>query len=169
MRLKSPTVNDILAWRERIAIKYREQLREGMKWDENSTFEIAEDATSSGDLAFYYVAAVLDQSGSVELERLIDVTKPSPKEFEARFDEASRRGFGGRFPHLLLGADLWLPFRDYLMIEEPDWEGKLGRYGSVFHLVEEVTNVRASIAMVHPSYAKVLVQESTEQVLVAAW
>ncbi|WP_218279127.1 hypothetical protein, partial [Pseudomonas sp. FW300-N1A5] len=52
-------------------------------------------------------------------------------EVEAAFANAERRGFGERFPQLLLGASFWLPFSRNLMIEEPDWDGAVQRYGSV--------------------------------------
>jgi hypothetical protein len=118
---------------------------------------------------FHYVAAVLDQRGQSEFRQLIDVRNPPPEELDAAFVEASRRGFGGRFPHLLLGASLWLPFKRPLMIEEPNWEGHVDRYGSVYHLVDEVTTVRAAIADAQPSVLHSSVAETSVQVLVAAW
>lgn len=149
--LHSPTMQDILAWRERLATKYRDQLEEGLTWDEGTKFEVSDEVATSGDAMFHYAAAVLDQGGKSGLRKLIDVGKPTPQELDAAFAEAFRRSFGGRFPHLLLGANLWLPFNRQLMIEEPNWVGKLDRYGSVFHLVEEVTTVRAAIASAQPS------------------
>jgi hypothetical protein len=170
VRLRSPTMEDILAWRERLATKYRDQLEEELTWDEGSTFEISEDVATGGDVMFHYLAAVLDQRGESELGRLLDAGKPSEQELDAAFAEASRRSFGGRFPQLLLGASVWLPFKRHLMIEEPNWDGHLGRYGSVFRLVEEVTTVRAAIVDTRPSIIKTSATEaSLEQVIVAAW
>jgi hypothetical protein len=170
VRLRSPTMEDILAWRERLATKYRDQLEDELTWDEGSTFESSEDVTTGGDVMFRYVAAELDQRGKSDLARLLDSGRPPQQELDAVFAEASRRSFGGRFPHLLLGASVWLPFKRHLMIEEPNWDGHLDRYGSVFRLVEEVTTVRAAIAdaqsSVIPSSAA---GASTEQVRVAAW
>jgi hypothetical protein len=34
VRFRSPTLEDILAWRERLATKYRDQLDERLTWDE---------------------------------------------------------------------------------------------------------------------------------------
>jgi hypothetical protein len=168
-RFRSPTVKDILAWRERLATQYRDQLDEGLTWDEGGTFETSEDVSTSDDVMFHYVIAVLDQRGQAEFRRLIDVRKPPPEELDAVFVEASRRGFGGRFPHLLLGASLWLPFKRPLMIEEPNWEGHVDRYGSVYHLVDEVTTLRAAIADVQPSLLHSSAAEVSDQVMVAAW
>ena len=168
-RLYSPTTEEILAWRQGIATKYRDQLEEQLTWDEDTTFKVSEDVATSGDVMFHYVAAVLDQHGQFELSKLIDAAEPSTQEFGAVFAEADRRGFGGRFPHLLLGANLWLPFKKHLMIEEPNWEGKLDRYGSVFHLVDEVTTVRTAIADTQPSVIHSSATNTSDKVIVPAW
>src|SRR5882762_1375410 len=34
------------------------------------------------------------------------------------------------------GRNLWLPFKRHLIIEEPNWEGKVERYGSAFRLLD---------------------------------
>jgi hypothetical protein len=167
-RLYSPTVEDILAWRQGVETKYRDQLEEQLTWDEDTTFEVSEEVATSGDVMFRYVAAILDQRGTSELNKLIDITEPPRREYQAVFAEADRCGFGGRFPHLLLGANLWLPFRSQLMIEEPNWNGKLDRYGSVFHLVGEITTVRAAMADADPSLIHSSAQTS-DKVIVAAW
>lgn len=66
---------------------------------------------TSGDEMFHCVAAILDQRGTSGLNELINITEPPEHEYPAVFAEADRRGFGGRFPDLLLGANVWLPFR----------------------------------------------------------
>jgi hypothetical protein len=169
VRLRSPTMQDILAWRERLATKYHDQFEEDLTWDEGTTFEVSEDVATGGDVMFHYVAAVLDQRGKSGLRKLINVGKPAPQELNTAFAEASRRSFGGRFPHLLLGANIWLPFKRQLMIEEPNWDGNLDRYGSVFHFVEEVTTVRAAIASAQPSVVRSSAAANSDQVIVAAW
>jgi hypothetical protein len=169
VRLRSPSTEDILAWRGRLAAKYHEQLEDGLTWDEDSTFEVSEDVATSGDVMFHYVAAVLDQRGKSELSKLIDVEKPPPQELDAAFAEASRRGFGGCFPHLLLGANIWLPFKGLLMIEEPNWDGNLDRYGSVFQFVDEVTTVRAAIADAQPAVIHSSAIDTSDRLMVAAW
>jgi hypothetical protein len=160
-RLYSPAVEKILVWRQGVATKYRDQLEEQLTWDEDTTFKVSEDVATSGDVMFHYVAAVLDQHGQSELSKLIDAA--------AVFAEADRRGFGGRFPHLLLGANLWLPFKKHLMIEEPNWEGKLDRYGSVFHLVDELITVRTAIANTQPSVIHSSATNTSDKVIVPAW
>src|SRR5580700_5407273 len=168
-RLYSPAIKEILAWRQGIATKYRDQLEEQLTWDEDTTFEVSEEVATSSDVMFRYVAAILDQRGTSELNKLLDITEPPRHEYQAVFAEADRRGFGGRFPHLLLGANLWLPFRSQLMIEEPNWNGKLDRYGSVFHLVDEITTVRAAIADADPLIIHSSADQTSDQVIVAAW
>jgi hypothetical protein len=168
-RLFSPTMEEILAWRQRIATKYRDQLEEQLTWEEDTTFDVSEEVATSGDVMFRYVAAVLDQRGTSELNKLMDITEPPRHEYKAVFADADRRGFGGRFPHLLLGANLWLPFRSQLMIEEPNWNGKLDRYGSVYHLVDEITTVRAAIADAGPSLIHSSAAQTSDKVIVAAW
>jgi hypothetical protein len=69
-RLYSPTIEEILVWRQGVATKYRDQLEEGLTWDESSTFEVSEDVATSGDVMFHYVAAVLDQHGE-SIERYL--------------------------------------------------------------------------------------------------
>jgi hypothetical protein len=168
-RFYSPTVEDILSWRRDIASKYRDQLEEKLIWDEEATFEVSEDVATSSDVMFHYVAAILDQRGASELENLVDITEPPRHEYGAVFAEADRRGFGGRFPQLLLGANVWLPFKRHLMIEEPNWEGKVERYGSVFHLVQEIITVRAAIADVQPSLAHISAHEESNKPIIGAW
>jgi hypothetical protein len=169
VHIHSPKMQDILAWRNRLATKYHDQLEEDLTWDEGTTFEVSEDVAISGDVVFHYVAAVLDQRGKSGLSKLIGAAKPVPQELNATLGEAFRRGFGGRFPHLLLGANLWLPFKRQLMIEEPNWDGNLNRYGSVFHFVDEVTTVRAAIVSAQPSAVHSSATENSDQVMAGAW
>jgi hypothetical protein len=168
-RFYSSTVEEILTWRQGLATKYRDQLEEDLTWDEETTFEVSEDVATSSEVMFHYLAAILDQRGTSELSNLVDITEPPRHEYDAVFAEADRRGFGGRFPQLLLGANLWLPFKRHLMIEEPNWEGKLDRYGSVFHLVDEVITVRAAIADVQPSFVHASADETSDKAIFAAW
>jgi hypothetical protein len=168
-RLYSSTVGEIRTWRQGLARKYRDQLEENLTWDEDTAFEVSEEVGTSSDVMFHYIAAILDQRGKSELSKLIDITEPPRNEYESVFAEADRRGFGGRFPQLLLGANLWFPFKKHLMIEEPNWEGKLDRYGSVFHLVNEITTVRAAIAEAYPSFVHASDDETSDRVIYAAW
>ena len=144
-------------------------MEENLTWDETSTFEVSEDVATGGDVMFHYIAAVLDQRGKSGLSKMLDVGKPPPQELSAIFAEADRRSFGGRFPQLLLGANLWLPFKKHLMIEEPDWNGHLERYGSIFHLVDEVAIVRGAIADAQPAVVHTSTVETSDKAIVAAW
>jgi hypothetical protein len=131
LRTRSPDVRSILAWRRRIGIKYRDQLGENLDWSERSTYEDSEDVATSGDVILHFAATVLDQSGQAGLTNMIPRRRPTSDEMEAAFAAAERRGFGGHFPQLLLGASFWLPFSRNMMIEEPDWDGVQQRFGSV--------------------------------------
>ena len=168
-RVYSSTVEEILRWRQRLSVKYHDQLEENLRWDEETTFEVSEDVATSSDVFFHYIAAIIDQRGTSELGKLIDITEPPRHVYEVVFAEADRRGFGGRFPQLLLGANLWLPFKRHLMIEEPNWEGKPDRYGSVFHLVDEINTVRAAIADVKPSFVHASAEERSDKAIFGAW
>jgi hypothetical protein len=55
------------------------------------------------------------------------------------------------------------------MIEEPNWEGKPDRYGSVFHLVDEINTVRAAIADVKPSFVHASAEERSHKAIFGAW
>jgi len=169
LRTRSPTVGSILAWRQRIASKYRDQLDEELTWDEGSTYEDSEDVATSGDVMLRFAAAVLDQRGQAGLSSMIRQRRPNSDEMEAAFANADRRGFGGRFPQLLLGARFWLPFSRNLMIEEPDWEGAQERYGSVPRLLDEITAIRAGIAEVDPSVEQSAGPDALQYSLAAAW
>jgi hypothetical protein len=169
--LRSPTVESILTWRQHLASKYHDQLGEALTWDEGSIFETSGDVTTGGDLIFRYVAAVLDQRGQAELGSISGGRRPPLDQLDAAFTEADRRGFGGHFPHLLLGAYSWLPFERNLMIEEPRWDGKMARYGSVFRLVDKISTVRAAIAVADPAATSFSESDddAPEYSLAAAW
>lgn len=169
LRTRSPTVESILAWRQRIANKYRDQLDEELTWDEGSTYESSDDVTTSGDVMLHFAAAVLDQRGRAGLSSMIHQRRPTSDEMNAAFANAERRGFAGRFPQLLLGARFWLPFSRNLMIEEPDWDGAVERYGSVPRLLDEIAEIRTGIAEADPSVKQTAEPDSLEYSLAAAW
>jgi hypothetical protein len=100
---------------------------------------------------------------------MVHQRRPTSDEMDAAFADAERRAFGGRFPQLLLGARFWLPFSRNLMIEEPDWEGAVERYGSVPRLLDEITAIRAGIATADPSVEQSAESEALEYSLAAAW
>jgi hypothetical protein len=170
VHMRSPTTENILSWRQRIASKYHDQLDGQPTWDEYSDFEDSDDVASSQDLLFHYLAAVLDQRGQAGLKELVGRDAPSYDEMHAAFSEAARRGFGGRFPQLLLAATIWLPFERNLMIEEPNWDGEMDRYGSVPRLHDEVTAVREAITDADPTVAQsAKAAPESKLVLVGAW
>ena len=168
---RSPTIADVVRWRTRVSDKYRDQLDEVLFWDENSTFETSEDVATSADMLLRYTAAVLDLRGAVGVRLLVGTAKPAYSVLDAVFAGAERRGFGGRFPQLLLGATCWLPFKRHLIIEEPDWRGDVGRYGSLFRLSDELAEVRGFIADADPGATAWVADKGTPQddVLAAAW
>jgi len=169
VRPYSPTVASIVAWRQRVASKYRDQLAEELTWDESSTYEASANVATGDDVMLHFAAAALDQHGLTGLAGMISRRQPTSQEMAAAFAAADRRGFGGRFPQLLLGARIWLPFSNNLMIEEPDWDGKVARYGSVPRLADELTDLRSAITEADPSVERSAGPEATAHSLAGAW
>ena len=168
-RTRSPDVGNVLAWRRWIGSKYRDQLGENLNWNERSTYEDSEDVTTSGDVILHFAAAVLDRSGQEGLASMIRQRRPTSDEMEAAFADAERRGFGGRFPQLLLGARCWLPFSRNMIIEEADWDGFQQRFGSVPCLFDEITAIRAGIAEADPPVKEASGIDVPDYSLAAAW
>ncbi len=169
-QLRSPSASDIVAWREKIAAKYASQLDEFLTWDETSDFEKSEDVATSGDLLLRYVAAVIEESGPAAVVKLKGRHKPTTEELDRAFDEVDRRGFTGRFSQLLLGSQYWLPFQRNLIIEEPNWEGTIHRFGSTYRLEDEIRELRAAIEKADPhSVEWTAVRGVPDQILHAAW
>ena len=170
-RYLSPSKADILTWRDRIASKYHDQLGEDLTWGEDSGFEQSQDNGTTSDMLLRYVAAVFDQRGPGAASILVGLTKPSYPELDRAFAEAERRGFGGQFPQLLLGARYWLPFERGLMIEEPNWLGDVERYGSAPRLMDELMAVRAFISSADPGATVATAKGQTilDNTLAAAW
>ncbi|MEI9982925.1 MAG: hypothetical protein WDN69_06730 [Aliidongia sp.] len=169
-RLRSPAMEDIIAWRDNLAAKYASQLGELLSWDEPSDFRKSEDAAVSGDLLLRYVAAVARQGGADELVKLVGRQKPAQEELRRVLDGAIQQGFTGRFPQILLGTQIWLPFQRNLIIEEPDWQGKTNRFGSTYRLEDEVRELRVAIEKADPrSVQWTSEREVPDQILGAAW
>lgn len=122
-------------------------------------------------MLFRFVAAVLDQQGPAAARDLAGRAKPSHAELDLVFDDVERRGFTGQYLQLLLGARYWSPFQRDMIIEEPSWTGAVQRYGSLFRLADEVTEVRAFIAGTDPSATAWTAQQETPQhdIPAAAW
>lgn len=170
MRFRSPPdIESILDWRQRVERKYRDQLGERLIWNERSTYEDSEDVATSGDVMLRFAAAVLDRSGLQGLTNMIRQRRPTSDELEAAFADVERRGFGGRFPQLLLGARFWLPFSRNMMIEEPDWDGLQQRFGSVACLRDEIAAIRAGIAGADPLVKRAAGIDIPEYSLTGAW
>jgi hypothetical protein len=144
-RFRSPRIDDIVRWRAALNEKYRSQLGEELSWDESSSFEQSGDVAASADMWLRYAAAVLDQQGPAAFNALGRQMKPASPVLDAAFAEASRRGFSGRFPQLLLRAKYWLPYERDLIMEEPNWRGEIERYGSLFRLSDEIAEIRTSL------------------------
>jgi len=147
-KFRATPVADILAWRERLAEKYWSQLGEILTWDEENDFEAAEDTRTSADVQFHYLAALIDERGP---------------------EAVGRHGFTSRFPQMLLGAMHWLPFERNLIIEEPDWRGKLRRFGSSERLIEEIIDLRDLIAAADLRATEQNPDQGREDLLGAAW
>ena len=170
LQLRSPAIVGIISWRDKLAIKYADQLGELLSWDEESEFSESEDAAVSGDVLLRYVAAVTEESGSKGIIDLVGRRKPPRDELHRAFDSADKRGFTGRFPQLLLGSQYWLPFQRNMIIEEPDWQGRTNRFGSTYRLEDQVRELRTMIREADPSTSEWTVhREVPDQILDAAW
>jgi hypothetical protein len=162
---------DILAWRAGVSAKYLPQLGQPLDWDEDSNLSASEDLASSSDLSLRFVAAVLDRHGDAAVRALARRPLPAESIVDATLAGACGRGFAGRFPHLLLGARTWFPFKRHIIIEEPDWTGRIARYGSLDRLKEEIEAVRACIGVADPSATAWTAKRDTPQddALASAW
>ena len=170
-RFRSPSKEDVLTWRTRVAAKYQGLLGENLVWDEDSAFNVSEDASTRGDMLLRFAAAKLDQVGSGAARALVSNRRPMQSELDQVFAEAKHRGFAGQFPHLLLGPSYWLPFAHNLIIEEPDWSGNVARYGSAPRLADELAAIRAFISEVNPAAITWSAQraEVPDNTLAVAW
>lgn len=148
--LRSPAAAEIIAWRDRLAAKYRGQLDEILTWDEGSDFQTSDDVAVGCDVCVRYVAAIVEESGPQAIRRLIDTDKPAPNEIERAFSSVEREGFSGPFPQLKLVSAIWLPFQCNMVIEEPDWRNKIERYGSTYRLADELEELRGLIKGADP-------------------
>ena len=167
LRFRSPAATDVIAWRDRLATKYRGQLDELLTWDESSDFVQSEDTATSADLLLRYVAAVLDLRGAEGMRALVGTAEPGHEEIGRILGEADGRGFTSRFPQLLLVSKFWLPFQRNMIIEEPDWEGRTERFGSNYRLAEELEGLRNAIKSADPLAGKE--REAPTEILWAAW
>jgi hypothetical protein len=169
-RFRSPAASEIVRWRNRLALRYRAQLGERLTWDEQSEFSLGEDAAVSADVMLRYVAAIVDEHGPEGLRSLVGAEKPAHEEIARALDAVDRRGFTGRFPQLSLTEYYWLPFQRNLIIEAPDWRGKTKRFGSVYRLADEVSDIRALLLHADPGCAPWTAErEVPARILWAAW
>ena len=161
----------IVTWQANLAAKYRPQILEDWAWDEQSAFATFEQPLPESLLNLFFVAAVFDQRGPEAARELRDRASPTVPAMLPAFRKAQRRGFVGSFPQLSLGAHYWLPFRPNMMIEEPNWRGTVERYGSVFHLHDEITRLQSLIGDADPSAAAWPQAERPpgSRMLVGAW
>lgn len=169
-RFRSPAAGDIIRWRDRLAEHRLAELGERLTWDETSDYESSEDAAVSADVMLRYVAAIVDERGPRGLGALVGLEKPDHPEIARALDGVERRGFTGRFPQLSLGEYHWLPFQQNLILEEPDWEGKTRRFGSVYRLADQVADIRALLREADPACAEWTAErEVPSRILWAAW
>src|SRR5271168_1486126 len=91
--IRSPTIEEIVTWRDRLAVVYRGQLGERLTWDETSAFTLSEDVATSCDLMLRYVAARLDEQGAEALRDLASADPPSRDEIHRALVRLEARGF----------------------------------------------------------------------------
>jgi hypothetical protein len=71
---------------------------------------------------------------------------------------------------LSLGEYYWLPFQRNLIIEEPDWKGRTTRFGSVYRLADQLSDIRALLLQADPGCAEWTAErEVPTRILWAAW
>lgn len=145
LKFVSPSLSAVVEWRNNLADKYRAHLGENLTWDEVSSFTFCLPVSSSADMLLRYVAAIFDQRGPEAASGLHGTPRPPRSDLDKVFALAEERKFSGRFPQLLLGPSIWLPFQRHLIIEEPDWLGNMTRFGSTIQLAAEVQDIRAFI------------------------
>lgn len=168
--LSLPAASDIIRWRDRLAARYRAQLGESLTWDEASEFSLSEDAAVSADVMLRYVAAIVDERGAAGLRGLVGAERPSHEEIGRGLDRVDRRGFTVQYPQLSLTERYWLPFQRNLIIEAPDWRGKTQRFGSVYHVANELRDLRALLVEAEPGCAEWTAErEVPTRILWAAW
>jgi hypothetical protein len=167
---RSPTIEEIVTWLDRLAAAYKVQLGERLTWDETSAFTLGEDAAVSCDLMLRYVAARIDEQGPRALRGHASADRPPLDEIERALARVEARGFTCRFPQLSLVGLYWLPFERNMIIEEPDWRGKTERFGSTYRLAEEISDIRAMLREADPKCAEwTALREAPSQSLWAAW
>lgn len=166
----SVPARDIIAWRRRIAAKYRSQLGERLTWNENGKWELSADVAVDADTVLRYAAARVDETGPQGLRALVDAPRPAMTEITRALQAVERRGFTSRFPQLLLVSRYWLPLRRNMIIEEPDWKGTTHRFGSSYHFASELNEIRSLIRNADPRAVDWTPDnETTDIPLWAAW
>ena len=63
---------------------------------------------------------------------------------------AEQRGFSVQFPQAIIEPTFYLPFKANLILEVPDWSGKVEKFGSLSNLVEELTETLAIVKQADP-------------------
>jgi len=118
-----------------------------------------------------YVAAVLDEHGAADVPAIARTAEPNDPVLDKVFARIDRRGFTGRFLHLLLDALYWFPFERDLILEAPDWRGDIAKLGSLARLAIEVAELRAAIAAADPASTAWSAERDVPQndVLASAW
>jgi len=161
----------VVEWRERLTAKYRDQLQEELWWDESSSFLASEDFAGSANRNFLYVAAHVASHGDAAARSLIDLPEPKDMTAWSVIESAGKRGFGGRFPQLLLDVRYWLPFSRNMILEEPDPRGRPARFGSLASLAQELDDIRQVIAKADGRATAWTSRQETQHnnVLAAAW
>lgn len=141
----------VIAWRDRLSEKYKVQLQETLRWDEDSSDEFGEDIARSVGRAHWYVAAVLALRGpKIAADVLAGLKEISSQDYSAVSAQADKLGYSVSLPQTVLGGKVWLPFQRDFIIEEPDWRGTLARFGSSFRFRDELVRIADFIGAAEP-------------------
>jgi hypothetical protein len=138
----APSALAIVTWRTALSEKYQSQLEQPLDWDEASTFQEQVEVDADAQQALFYATAVLSLRGEeAATTHLATLRKLSVEALERSTVDVEKLGYHCQFPQLLLRADYWLPFSRDLIIEEPDWNGRPCRFGSLVALRRELDQV----------------------------
>lgn len=150
-KLHQPSPAEILTWQGALSKEHGALIGEAVEWDENVAICEDEEMGSSSSVLMSYVAALLDEHGSVAAAGMLLGREDIASAILRLGHQALKRpGFKTRFPQLLLGAEFWLPYRRDVTFAAPDWRGNMRRYGSIFALSAELDTVRAFIRDANP-------------------
>ena len=145
----------IMEWWDAVQEAHIAQLGSKIFWDENADFERLTNVYAGQDLELSHLLAYIDLFGPDSLTTDYR-TRPRDKYSMDKdlLKSAEQRGFSVRFPQAIIEPTFYLPFKANLILEVPDWSGKVEKFGSLPNLVEELTETLAIVKQADPKAAE---------------